>query len=277
MINRKEYDNKLNFIIIVWIFFLGKRVFLSGSIDLMYYLASNKAVDFESFPIFSFFKELILIMKYIGLISSFFVIINFKRKIFYPIFIFSLFYFCFAFFQLIGTYGIWAFYFIPCSILYLSMYSTNKKMFFKLLVFSYCTFYFYAGYSKIYPFWKFDDWINGYTIENLIFSRMHESILYQTFGINILELPELLIKIFIILSVFLELGVIIICYKYYFHKVIIPLVLSFHLFLFLTGTPGIVEYTIGAAIFIPNSIVTHIINIKNTTKNYLHKTLGNTA
>ena len=252
------FNLKLEFILKTWVLFLCYRVLFSGSIEFMDYLNTNKILlDFGHF------NNIFISLKYIGITSCVLVIFNIKKKIFYPIFLFAIFYICYAYFQLIGSFGIWAFYFIPCTILYLGLYSQNKELIFRILVLTYCLFYFYAGFSKIYPFWKFDDWVTGYTIENLLNSRMHESILYRYLNIEVLKIPELLLKFFITMSVVLELSVILIFYRYNLYKLIIPLVLIFHLVLFFTGTPGIIEYSLGAIIFLPNSlIVRYIIKIR---------------
>ncbi|MFQ3575828.1 MAG: hypothetical protein SNJ77_05270 [Cytophagales bacterium] len=194
-----------------------------------------------------------LIFKYLGLISSVFVITGFLRNFFFPIYTFSLMYILFMVYSCIGSYGLWGFYFIPLTVLWIGFMTKKYQETYKILVFMYVVYYFSAGFSKIFPIWEGIVWVKSFTIENLLLNRQEESILYVA-GIDIFKLNPLLVKIGIYASVILEISAILILFskKFWF----LPfLLLSFHFLLFLTGTPGIIEYAVAALVFIPDRFI----------------------
>lgn len=246
------YKVKIEFLIMIWLLFFIGRIFLSGGIDLLAFLAANEAPIFQS-SFIPITDEMILTFKWLGILVGGGVILGLFRKFFFPLFLISFSFINYLIYLSIGSYGIWAFFFIPLSLL--TVYSVtdeceDKKILYYLEV-CYVSFYFFAGWSKIYPFWKSVEWIRGYTIENLLSSRQHESILYNTFGLDILSFPDWIIKSGIMGSVLLELSVVLILFSKKSIKIIIPLILMFHFVLFLTGTPGIVEYIFASLIFFP--------------------------
>ncbi|HMP19646.1 MAG TPA: hypothetical protein PKC39_01685 [Ferruginibacter sp.] len=212
----------------------------------------------------------LLFFKWLGVVAGTLVVFNAGRKLFLPVFIFCFVFLCYAIFLAIGSYGLWAFYFMPFCVLAFSCYTKAYQKALLYITVCYVAFYVFAGFAKIFPFWNALDWMQGYTIENLLFSRQKESILYHVFGVDIFSLPRWVVKAGVLGSVVLELSVVLILFSHKTVKFIVPLVLLFHLVLFLTGTPGIVEYTFGALIFIPGKYIERIALLLTNIKTRMH-------
>jgi hypothetical protein len=229
---------------VIWMLFLSYRVLLSGSVDLFIELGSANLILGKSFYTKPYFIELIRI---IGFVSALLVLIKKTSKYAYLFFSFSILYFSYLMLLTTGSCGIWAFYFIPLiSISIGFLLDTKQEIIHKVLVIAYSLFYFAAGFAKFYPITKSVSWLNSYTLHNLLLTRQNESVLYSVFNINIFDLDPLIFKMGIFFSVILELSAIIIIFKLNFSKFFVPAILLFHAFLFITGTPGIIEYSFAA-------------------------------
>lgn len=241
--------HKLQLIAAVWVTFLTIRLFLSNGIDLIQLLVQENIL----FTNVSFINSWTIPMfQYLGVISAVFVVLGIYRKYFFLGFLSAFLFLNYLVYGSTGSLGIWAFYFLPLTFIGLNYFYKEPTQTLRLLVLCWCLFYFFAGVAKIYPFWDGIRWLTAsYTIENLLLSRQHESLLYLVFNIDIFRIPEHVIKVGIALSVLLELSAISILYKRQLAAIIVPAIIIFHAMLFLTGTSGIVEYSFAALIFLP--------------------------
>jgi len=255
-----------NFTIIllkIWVIYFIFEIFLSKAFYITQDLIDSNVID----SIFYIFN--LHIFRMVGIISGLSILLNFKTKLSLGLFIFSFLYLKYFIFLAVGSYGYWVFYTIPLLLIFSYLIFSERNIDKNIVIYlkiCYALFYFFAGYSKIFPFWRFPDWLSGYTIENLLLSRQYNSILYNFFNFDVFLLNPITIKIGIFLSVILELSAILLLFYPKFSLLFIPLILLFHFMLFLSGTPGIVVYSFAALIFLPQSLIDKIAKINFRTK-----------
>lgn len=129
--------------------------------------------------------------------------------------------------------------------------SKNNRFTLRVLVVWYVIFYFGAGVAKIAPFDKGIMWLQGYTIQHLIVSRVHDSPIFWMLGKPLFDYSiSWPFQFGAAMGVFLELSAIGMLLFRNYYKLMVPLILSFHFMLFMFGVPSSLHYLVAASIFI---------------------------
>lgn len=103
-----------------------------------------------------------------------------------------------------------------------------------------------AGVAKLLPLYKGWSWMQGGTIQEIMYNRFLDSFFFYLFGKPLFDYTEhyWIFTMLSIASIAIEFICILILFTHRFHGLIIALVLGMHFFLYLSGVMGFMQLAI---------------------------------